>query len=66
MLFNEVVGKDILHVACIEQRVVNMVNLRVHLRVLNGFGHILDADDLTCLSCYEVGNGSRARVEVVY
>ena len=65
MLLEEVVVEDVLHVACEEERVVNAVDLRVHLRILDGFRHVLDADDLTGLAGHEVGDGARAGVEVV-
>ena len=66
VLRNEVVGKDVLHVARIEQRVVDTVQGRVHLGILDGFGHIFDAHHLACLACHEVGDGTRTRVEVVH
>ena len=43
---NEIVGKDILHVACVEQRVRQAVERGVLLSIFNSFGYILDADDL--------------------
>ena len=65
MLLDESVVKDILHIACIEAGVRDAVELGVDLRVLDGFWHIFDADDLSRLTCHEIGNGSRAGIEVV-
>ena len=61
----EIVGQDVLHVACIEQGVVDMVDLRVDFGILDSLRHILDTDDLACLPSHEVGNGASAGVKVV-
>ena len=42
VLCDKLVSKDILHIASIEQGVVDAVNLRVDLSVLDSLGHILD------------------------
>ena len=42
-----------------------MVDLRIDLCIFNGLGYIFDADHLVGLSCYEVGNGSSASIEIV-
>ena len=63
VLCDELVRQDVLHVAGIEQRVLNAVNLGIDLCVLDGLGHILDADDLPCLSRHEVGNGPCAGIQ---
>ena len=55
MLLDESVVKDILHIACIEAGVRNAVELGVDLRILDGFRHIFDADDLSRLTGHEVG-----------
>ena len=65
VLADEVVGQNILHVAGIEQRVADAVNLRIDLGVLNGFGNIFNADNLFRLTGHEVCNGACARVKVV-
>ena len=65
MLGDEVVGEDVLHVTGEEKGVGDAVNLGVHLGILDGLGHVLDADDLTGPTGHEVGNGTRTRVEVV-
>ena len=65
VFLNERVIQNVLHVAGIEQGVLNAVDFAVHLGVLNSLGHILDADDLTGLPGHEVGDGARAGVEVV-
>ena len=65
MLCNEVVRQDILHVASIEQRVLNAVHLRVDFGVLDGFRHILDANHLTGFLRYEIGDGASACIQVV-
>ena len=66
MLGDELVGQDVLHVAREEQRVADFVDFRVDFRVLDGLGHILDADDFPCLPRDEVGNGSRSCIKVVH
>ena len=62
---DKLVGEDILHVTGKEQCIVDMVDLGVHLGILDGLGDVLDADDLTGPTGHEVGNGTRTRVEVV-
>ena len=65
MLSNEVISEDVLHVTGIKEGIGDAVDLRVHLRVLDGFGHVFDADDLTGLLCHEIGDGASAGVEIV-
>ena len=65
VLCDEIVCEDVLHVSSIEQRVVDTVDLRVNLRVLDGFGHILDAYHLLGFLGYEVGDGAGTGIEVV-
>ena len=66
VLGDELVGEDVLHVAGEEERVCDAVNLGVDLDILNGFGYILDADYLACLSGHEVGNGAGSSIKIVY
>ena len=65
MPFDEVAIEDVLHVAGKELGVPDAIYLRVHAGILDGLGHILDADDLACLARNKVGNGARARIEVI-
>ena len=65
VLGDEVVGEDILHIAGIEEGVGDAVDLGVDLRILDGLGHVFDADDLTGFLCNEVGDGASAGVEVI-
>ena len=65
VLGNKVVGQDVLHVAGIEQRVLDAINLAVDFGVLDGFRHVLNTDDLTGFLRHEVGNGTSACIEVV-
>ena len=65
MLSDEVIGQDILHVACIEEGVLNVVYLGIHLGILDSLWHVFDTDYLLCLVSHEVGDGSRTGVEVV-
>ena len=66
MLGNELIVENILHVACIEQSVVDVVHLRVHLCILDSLGHILNAYYLASLTRHKVGYGASAGIEVVH
>ena len=66
VLSDEVVSQDILHVSGIEEGVLDAVELRVDLGILDGLRHILDTDHLSCLLCHEVGNGACSRIEVIH
>ena len=61
----KLVAHNILHVASVEHRILDAVNLRVNLCILNSLGHILHADNLCCAACAEVGDSTCACVEVV-
>ena len=65
MLCDEIVGQNILHIACIEEGVLDVVHLRIHLGILYGLWYVLDTDYLLCLVSHEVGDGSGSGVEVV-
>ena len=65
VLGDEVIGQDIFHIACIEEGILDVVHLRIHLCILDSLWHVFDADYLLCLVSHEVGDGSRAGVEVV-
>ena len=65
MLPDEIVGQDILHIACIEEGVLDVVYLRIHLCILDSFWHVFDTDYFFSLVCHEIGNGSGTGVEVV-
>ena len=62
---DELIGEDVFHVSGKEQGVVDAVDAGVFLGIVDGFGHILDADDLPGLSCHEIGDGAGAGVEVI-
>ena len=59
---DKLLGQYVLHVAGKELCVGNAVNLRVHLCVLYGIGHIFYADNLAGMGRHEVGNGAGAGV----
>ena len=42
MLVDKFLSQNILHVTCIKQGILNIVDFCVHLCVFNGFRHILD------------------------
>ena len=65
MFCNEVICQDVLHVASIEQRVLDAVCLRVDLGVLDGFRYLLDTNHLLGFLVHEVGDGARTGIEVV-
>ena len=62
VLSDEVISQNIFHVASIEEGIINAVQLRVNLGVLDGLRHVLDTDHLARLLCHEVGNGTCPRV----
>ena len=65
MLADEVCGEDILHVACVEERVVNAIDLAIDACIFNSFGYIFDTYDGSALSGDEVGYRPRPRIEVI-
>ena len=65
MLSDEVIGQDILHIASIEEGVLDVVHLGIHLGILDSLWHVFDADHLLCLVSHEVGDGSGTGVEVI-
>ena len=65
MLADEVCGEDILHVACIEERVLNAVNLAIDTCILNRLRYIFDTYDRGTLSGDEVSYRPRPRIEVI-
>ena len=65
MFGDEIVGKDILHVAGIEKGVGDAVDLGVDLRILDGLWDVLDANHLSGLARHEIGDGAGAGIEVV-
>lgn len=62
---DKLVGEDILHVTGIENGVVDAVDARVDLGVLDSLGHILDAYYLPRMTGHKVGNGARTGIEVI-
>ena len=65
MSADEVVGEDLTHVAGVELGVGDAVDAAVDLGILDGFGHVFNADDLRRLARDEVGDGAGTGVEVV-
>ena len=65
VLPDEVRREDVLHVAGVELAVVDAVAGGVDFRVLDGLRHVFDADHMLGLAGDELGDGARARVEVV-
>ena len=66
MTVDELVGQDVLHVACVEKGVVERIVLRVDFSIFNGFWHIFNTNNLFGLFGYEAGYGSCTCVEIVY
>ena len=65
MLADEVCGEDILHIACVEESVLNAVNLAIDACIFNCLGYIFDTYDGSALPGDEVGYRPRPRVEVI-
>ena len=64
---DKLVSENIFHVARIERcLVIQAIEFGIDLGIRDGLGHILDADDVTRLACHEIGDRSRAGVEIVY
>ena len=66
VLFNKLIGKDILHVASEEQCVVELVDVSIDFGILNSFLHIFDTDDFSGFLGYEIGDGTCAGIQVIY
>ena len=63
---DKLVGENVFHVAGIERRLaVQPIQFGIHLRVLNGFGHILNAHNVARLARHKVGNRPGTGVQVV-
>ncbi len=62
---DKLLGEDFRHVAYEKLGIGYIVDLRVETGVLDGFGHILDADDLAATVGEELGYGAGAGVEVI-
>ena len=65
VLLDECIVEDVFHIASIKECVRNAVDCRIYLSILDGLRHILYTDDLTGLTSHEIGDGARARIEVV-
>ena len=65
MLADEVCGEYILHITCVEEGIVNTVDLAIDTRILNRLGYIFDTYDASALSGNEVGYRPRPSIEVI-
>ena len=65
MLADEVCGEYILHITCVEESVLNAVNLAIDACIFNCLGYIFDTYDGSALPGDEVGYRPRPRVEVI-
>ena len=65
MLSDEVVGEDILHIACIEEGIGDVVYLGVDLGILDSLRYVFDTNHLLGLVSHEVGDGSGTGIEVI-
>ena len=66
MLPDKIVGKNIFHVAGIEQCVVDSVDLRVKLGILDSLGNILYSHHLSALACHKVGYRACTGIQIVH
>ena len=57
--------EDIFHIAGKEKRVFDSVDATVFFGIFYGFGYVLDSHHFFRASRHEIGNGSRAGIEVV-
>ena len=62
MFGNEFLGKNVLHVASVEQGVGYVVGCRIDFRILDGIFYVFNAYDFLGISGHEVGNSARSRV----
>ena len=65
MLADEVCGEYILHVACVEEGIVNAIDLAIDACILYRLRYIFDTYDGSALSGDEVGYRPRPSVEVI-
>ena len=66
MLCDEVVCQDVLHIACIEERILDIVYLRVDFGIFDSLRHVFDSYYLLGFVCHKVGYGSCSCIEVVH
>lgn len=66
VLFYKGIGKDVLHIAGIEEGLVlKPVQACIYLGILDGLGHVFDANDAAGVARHKVCNGARAGIEVI-
>lgn len=65
MRMDKLVSQYFAHIASVERCVFDSIDLAVDLCVLDGFGHILYANDFAGSAGYEVGDGACAGIQVV-
>ena len=65
VLLHKVLGKDVFHITGKEQRVVDTIEGRVNLGILDGIFDIFDAHHLAGIACHEVGNSSCASIKII-
>ena len=65
MLVAEILCQDILHVAGVEQCILDLIQRGVHFGIFDRFGHIFDTDHFLCLAGDEVGDRTGSGVQVI-
>ena len=66
MFVDEILCQDILHIAGVEQRILNLIERRVDFCIFDGFRHVFDTDHFAGLARNEVGNGTGSGIKVVH
>ena len=65
MLVDEILCQDILHVAGVEQCILDLIQRGVYFGIFDRFGHIFDTDHFLCLAGDEVGDRAGSGVQVI-
>ena len=65
MFFDESICKDVLHVACIEVAVCDVVVCRIDLRVFDSFRNIFNTNHFRCLTRHELSDCTGTCVKVI-
>ena len=64
--FDETCVEQVFDVARKELRVRDVIDLRIHFGIFNRHRHIFQTNDFAGLAGHKIGDGSRARVQVIH
>ncbi|MPN43278.1 hypothetical protein SDC9_190837 [bioreactor metagenome] len=66
ILVDKILRQHVFHITGKEQRILDAVNISIHLSIFNSLGNVFNTNNLFGLACNKIGNSTCTRIQIIY